>query len=120
MSYQGYNTELPLSASGYLLIPMAVRERHLSPEVLDGRIEAQAIGTHLQLTIPSKNEDIQIHIPLEEWDAGKPYKRAVNDWRVHAKRWKDVVMRRETDDGTVCPAQVTVLRRNTPKPALTA
>lgn len=83
--------ELPFGESGYLRIPMRLAERHLTAETESDKAEVQAIGTHLQVLIRSERRDMLVRLPLEDWEASKPYSRSLTGWTINLQRWKENV-----------------------------
>lgn len=87
------------STSDKISIEMRIRERHLTPETTDARL--QAIGSHLQVTLRSERDDIHLRIPLTEWrwtDAYNGTLTGANDGILSVGRFEDWL---PDDDGRI-------------------
>lgn len=80
---------LPIGETGYLRIPLRIAERYLTENTENNSAKVQPIGTDIQILIRSKRDDMIIRIPLENWEAAKPYNRSLNGWTLNLKKWID-------------------------------
>lgn len=78
---------LPYTESGYVTIPVRIREKYLTPEADEA--VCQPAGDELKILIKSEREDLLLTIELERWLTGAPYRRSFEDGRIHLDRWRN-------------------------------
>lgn len=84
-----YTTEVNIPPSNYLIIPMRIRERHLTEDCYRMHYEAQSAGTHFHALLESERDNILLRIPYKRWRVGRMYERKLNDWSLYLDRWAD-------------------------------
>lgn len=81
-------------------LPMDLRERHLTQSTKE--LTLQAIGTDLQISIPSARDHIVIRCPLKEWRQTRPYDRCLiggNNGQISVGLFEDCIESVEFPEG---------------------
>lgn len=97
MQSSGSKMLFRVSETGYLTIPIATKEQYLTPDVEVAFV--QAIGTDLQVLIPSDNDDLLIRLPLRTWETSPPYQRSLGRNGIHIEAWRRNLKTRFMDNG---------------------
>lgn len=88
--------KLPFTESGYVTIPVRIRERYLTPGASTAVV--QAVGTHLMAAVPSDRDNLLLFLPFEEWVQSRAYERSMSRGSIHVAKWGDK-LRTITEEG---------------------
>lgn len=93
--------DLPVTQRGVMRLTTRLRERYLLPEQADGDCVAQAVGSHLNVWIPSDRDTIRLEIDLEGWNATRPYTQSIHRWGITISRFPGVVIDSDGEERSV-------------------